>query len=493
VPVPDIGLSGDRPILFKVGTGSPLAVYSSKGDKMRFLIGFLTCLFLLTACATPVPPTTIPTTNNIPESHPVTLDGTFETSLLAVVSKSSPRDNVLLPLDPASGNALPGYTPISLGKTYFQAFSSDRHTLAVVSFTNDNMDNGSLLLIDLPTWKTRRFELDLAGWLNAMTFSPDRKQLAIAYGDFDHKLMMIDVEKGTIRAQSETDSLITHLKFTKDGKGLMLYGQAVVNSLDQAPPQVLLLGAADLSPRWSRELEEVRDGMFPMDKTITQTEFYKPGNSFYLNPGLAFAPDRDTLYIVHADSAELTTVDFSTRKVSTVEIRTKLSWFGSLLARTAGVAHAKGAGTSKQVVVSPDGQFLYVVGVNATISQQDHYQTEETPLGLEILQTKDGRRVEHVDTDTTELSLSPDGRFLYLRNWTDTTPWSEVFDATSRKIIARKESLYATPTLLMNGQFLLISTYTSAEGKYHMSVLQPSNLNILADWTGFEFVNWLTP
>lgn len=466
---------------------------------MRPFIGFLTFLLMLTACAAPAQPTTIPTETAAPESLAVTLDGTLQTSLLAVVSKSSPRDSLLFPLNPASGMALPGYTPISLGNTYFHAFSPDRHTLAVVSFPSDISFNGSLLLIDLPTWETRRFKLDLAGWVSAMVFSPNGTRLAIAHGDFKHKLMMFSVEDGTTVAQTQTDSLVRRLKFTKNGEALMLYSQTIATNVSASPPQVDLLDATDLSPRWSAELEEVRDGLFPKDETITQIQLYEPGNAFYLSPGLDFAPDQDTLYIVHADSEKLTTVDFKTQKIKTVEIQKKLSWFESLLSYTAGVAHAKGEGTSKQVVVSPDGQFLYVIGVKdaAVQDQQGNFQLEHTPLGLEILQTSDGSRVEQVGTDTTELSLSPDGRFLYLKNWEDIAPRSEVFDTTSRKIVVRKEAFYATPALLMNGQFLVVSTYVYYEDKYrtkekyHMSVLQPSDLSVVADWTGSEFVYWL--
>jgi hypothetical protein len=200
------------------------------------------------------------------------------------------------------------------------------------------------------------------------------------------------------------------------------------------------------------------------------------------------------LYIVHADSEQLTTVDFDKQQVRTVEIQSQLSWFERLLSLTAGIAHAKSAdGTSKQAIVSPDGQLLYVVGVNNTsiVDQRGNSQITRTPLGLEIIQSSDKSRVGHVDTDATELSLSPDGRFLYLRNWVDTSPWTEIFDTAVRQIIARQEAFYATPSPLMNGQFLLASTYVSPDGKYHMSVLRPSDLRVQADWIGPDFIDWL--
>ncbi len=104
-----------------------------------------------------------------------------------------------------------------------------------------------------------------------MVFSPDGKQLAIAHGESSFKLTMVDLEKGTIAAQSQTDSYVSRLKFTEGGEALMLYSPTIdpANGLSAGPPQVLLLDAADLTPRWSAELEDVHDGIFPKDETVT--------------------------------------------------------------------------------------------------------------------------------------------------------------------------------------------------------------------------------
>jgi hypothetical protein len=120
---------------------------------------------------------------------------------------------------------------------------------------------------------------------------------------------------------------------------------------------------------------------------------------------------------------------------------------------------------------------------------------EQTPLGLEIIQTTDGSLQRHVETDATEISLAPDGRFLYLRNWgshPENIPWTEIFDTRSQQIIARKDKVSASPALLMNGEILLASTYSTAETSHHMSILQPDGLTLLAEWTDQSYIFWLT-
>jgi hypothetical protein len=192
-------------------------VLTTKGDNMRLLPVFLTFLLILTACAAPAQPTTAPVDVSEPELQAPVLGGTFETSLLVTEWKGGSEGNMLFPLDPATGTALPGYTPISLGYSSNHAFSPDRGTLAVVSYPNQATFNGSLFLVDLPAWKTRDLDLKLIGWVHTMVFSPDGKQLAIAHGESSFKLTMVNLEEGTIAAQSQTDSYISHLKFTEGG------------------------------------------------------------------------------------------------------------------------------------------------------------------------------------------------------------------------------------------------------------------------------------
>jgi 6-phosphogluconolactonase (cycloisomerase 2 family) len=310
---------------------------------------------------------------------------------------------------------------------------------------------------------------------------------------------MVDVEKGVITPQVPMDSFVTRLKFTESGEALMVYTPSIdtVNGLSAAPPRILLLDTSDLSPHWSVELEDVHDGIFPKDENVTLATLYEPGQALHISPGLTFAPNQDILYVVHADSEQLTTVNFTTQKINTVEIQTKLTWFERLLSLTAGVASAKIVdGTNKQAAISSDGQFLYVVGMDRVSFQdkQGNLQLEQTPLGLEIIQTSDGSRVQRFDTDATDLSISPDGRFLYLRNWSESTPWTEVFDTSSQQVVAHKAEVFAMPAFLMNGEFLLVSNYSTSEKSHHMSVLEPDRLNLLAEWTVNDdvYFYWLT-
>ncbi|HEU0296976.1 MAG TPA: hypothetical protein VFR47_29830 [Anaerolineales bacterium] len=471
-------------------------------NRSRLMVAFLTLFVGATACA---PISSLPeskTTNALP----ATLGpASYETSLPAVLWGEKNNEHQLFLLDPSTGKALPDVESISLGQIFSYAYSPDRRRLAAMTFPDDSNTDGSLMLIDLLAWKSERFELKLYGWVGAMAFSADGGLLAISHGgDYMSKLTIFDITQGTILAQGETDLLVPRLKFTSAGDALMLYGLSkegrfAENSLGGGTPQVVLLDVADLSPRWQADLVGVREGLFPKDENaeLSGAEMMEQGQAMYLGPGVVFAPDRDRLYVVHADSDQLASVDFAAQTVETVSIQPRLSWLETLLSLTAGVAHAKIAdGTSKDVAISPDGQFVYVVGTHNTSvpDQQGNLQINQIPLGLEIIRTENGSRIEHIETGAGDLSLSPDGRFLYLRSWgtpENGAPGTEVLDTSSREIVTHAAGIYPSLAFRVNGEPLLVSTYSFTETWHQMAILQPDDLRGLTEWKGPEYISWL--
>ena len=419
--------------------------------------------------------------------------GTFETSVLVTEWNNGKREHLLYPLDPESGQALPGYPPISLGETYNHAFSPDRRILAIAT-------SGSLRLVDLGSWKERVFKLGLGGYISGMAFEPEGRRLAIASGNRESRVTVFDLDQEAVAAQSSLEVLYPRLKFSSDSQGLMVYGTVIqnrftANEMAAGPPVVVLLDAGDLSPRWSAELEGLRDGIFPKDRDAGETvDLSQPDSAVYLYPGLAFAPDRDVLYAVHPDEDKLTTVDFAAQSVETIEIQTSLTWFERLLALTAGVAQAKVAeGTSRQAVISPDGQTLYVLGQNNRTVQEENgeWQIVSNPLGLQVIRTADGVRLNRFDTEASEISISPDGRFLYLSSWGDNEPWTEVFDTTNSSVVARMEGMLR-PASRMNGELLLAASDWRDDARIRLTVVDPHSLNVLAEWTGPNEIAWLS-
>lgn len=443
----------------------------------------------------------------IPESVKT---GNLADSILAVRWKSSGEGHFLLPIDPVTGQALEKYEPISLGQSYSYAFSPGRRTLAAVGYVSKQHPNGgSLHLIDLETWEDYVQELRLDAYVNAMEFSSDGEQLAIAYGNNKSQVLFLNVTEPFVKSntaveQISLDFLVNKMKFTSDSSELMVYGNIYKNpstiyQLNDEPPIVALLDNADLSIHWKADLEGIHHGIIPRDENSEEpVDIFQPGQALYLIPGLTFAPHANILYVVHSSEDKLTSVDFDTQKVSSVEIVSKFSWFERLLSLGAGVAHAKVAeGTTKHTVISPDGQFLYIVGECNELAdaESDEWQVNTIPLGLQIVRAEDGSRMGRYYSDASDISISNDGQFLFLQGWSQTqgSAWTQIFDTkTSQPVTLVQDNTWLVPTRRLNGTLILASSvYLNSEDQQHYTIVDPEDFSVLAEWSSTDYLVWL--
>jgi WD40 repeat protein len=486
---------------------------------IRQILSFL-FLLVLAACSAPstvMPvhptqiekPAPIQSENSAPTALPAQ-PGTLAEGILAGLWKGTGKGHFLAPIDPANGQALSDYEPISLGQSYSYAFSPDRRTLAAVGYVSSQHPNGgSLHLVDVETWEDHVQELRLDAYVNAMDFSPDGDYLAIAYGNNESRILVLNVSEPAVKSktaalQTSVDFLVNKMKFTTDGTGLMVYGfrtknPATVYQMNTEPPIVALLASTDLSVRWQDDLQGIQHGIVPKDDNSDATvDLFQPGQAMYLYPGLTFAPNRDILYVVHPSEDKLTSVDFDTQKVSSVEIRSRLSWFERLLSLGAGVAHAKVAeGTTKHAVISPDGQFLYIVGERNELagSKNDEWQVNNIPLGLQIILTEDGTRIARYDTEASDVNISYDGKYLFLQGWNqpDGSAWTQIFDTKTNQLVTRvKDNTWLVPTRRLNGAPILASSvYINGEDQQHYTIVNPEDLSVLVEWSSTDYLVWL--
>jgi WD40 repeat protein len=475
---------------------------------VRTTLTILTTFILVACSAFPgQAPEAVHTEAPVPKQAPAE-PGTLAASIPVAEWRDNSDGHFLFPLDPESGEPLKGYEPIELGQAIVHAFSPDMDTLAVVGFvSSEHPAGGSLHLINLKTWVDRVQELQLDGYVNTIAFSPDGKQLAVAYGNAESQLLILEVSKPYKKSkeavrQGSLDFLVYKMDFNADGSGLMVYGTQIknrytVNETSPDPAIVNLLDSNDLSLRWQAKLPGVRHGVVSKDdRGDDTTDLHQPGQAVYLFPGLVFAPDRDALYVIHPDEDKLTTVDFDAQKVRTVEIKSKLSFFERLLSLTAGVAHAKIAeGTSKQAAVSPDGRFVFVVGQRTDLVEDNNgnWQMIEFPLGLQVVDTRDGSRIVHIDTEANEVSISPDGHYLYLRGWGDSQndAWTQIFDTSTNQLIARMDGMWLVPTRSAGGAPVLASSlWIDGKGEYRNAIVDSQSVRV--EWVSLKYQAWLT-
>jgi hypothetical protein len=468
--------------------------------KLRCIfVASLALSLILTACSPALPAATRTSPVAGPTVQTATAFSTHEPADIgAPVFESLNGQSELLVISSLTGKPLDDFAPIMLTPNYDYAFAPDGSTLALVSAAQ-------LYLVDLPSWKYRTSDVGLHGWPGTMTYSPDGIWILITSGGPDSNLRIVDAKSGQVKASAQAGFSITNARFTTDGQAIMVFGPHIAASGDAAnagvsigAPKAALYAVRDLSLRWSVELSGVRAGTFPKKAGTENTQaIYQPGAAWHFDPGIAFAPARDIMYAVHGDEDKLTTVDFTSREVRTVRIHPKSSWLDQLMDLTAGVAYAKGMdGTSKQAVISPDGKYLYVVGTTEVVTLQakgSNWDFKMTPLGLQVIEADDGMLVDKMDTQASLARMSPDGTHILLSGWKNdnySTPWTDVYDASSGSIVKHLDSVSLLPTRRIDKTAILASNSYISENICYSASVDPGTWALASHWEG-PCVEWL--
>ena len=396
----------------------------------------------------------------------------------------------LRPIDPATGEMVVGFEPLDLGGYGPYGPSNDHTQLAVIAYPNaDSVRNGLLKFVDLATWEIFTTTITFDDANLTPIYSPDDTALAVATFDTSGAgavVHIVDVATHKVLAKQQISFNPRLAQFTPDGSGLMLFGAdsgELKNWLNQQS-HVALLDAASLEIIWQQSIDGLLNGQYNEDSTNTD-----PHEAIWWQPAAVFAPDKATLYIVHADQEQLTTVDFGAELMTTSAITPKLTWVEQLLMLTANTAHAKMLnGITKEAALSADGKRLYVTGVHYSFENE---QFSETPLGIQVIDLETGKEITQIDRNVRSVSVEANGSRLFLHGWEQQADrpymreWTDVVDATTYQPITTLEGKAVAVTQRLDGQPILLSTATLENGQTELAILEPETFEVLsasADW-----------
>ena len=463
---------------------------------------------ILTACAAPVVArrqafdpgarvagaTPAPTASSTAGSHPPSTDSTgpaddagvpADATLLLAIYRDSEESGSLHQVNALTGADLPGHEPIFLGGNYWHALSPDGRTLAVISLPPGGMSpEGRLRLIDLEEWSDRETGVRLHQWPTKLAFSPDGKRLALgASSPGDHRLILFDPSTHAVVAQASPDFAPLDIAFTPDGASLMVYGTRYEGAEGLNPqPLAALVDAADLHTTWSDELTGVMDGEYAAEGLSSQDR-HLMSNGW--SAAVVLAPETQHLYVVHADADMLTTVDFAQRSRRTVAIMPRLTWLERLLALGSFTAYAKELnGAFKAAVLSADGERLYVVGrkISTTQDARGNLTTDETMLGLKVIDVATGGELAAVDTPATGITWAGDGRHLFIGGWTN-AGWTDVVDAETFEAEAHLPMIDLLTSCAFDGAPLTAASYSNSGAVSRIQVLSDASWEVVVNWT----------
>ncbi len=447
-------------------------------------------LAALAACATPpaAAPTVIQPSATAPAATPalqptltpepmLPTPAALDEALLAALWSMGGDQQHLVVVSPQTGEPLPGFEPLALGQGHDAVLSPDGSRLALVIYGEpDHQLPASLHMVDLATWRSTPTEVAIGAYPDVLLFSPDGRQLVFAETEYtEHRLKLVEVAAGRLAATMALDFAPRRAAFTPDGASLMLYGVAYEGSSGQnAQPRVALFDLAGGQVAWQAGIPGLVDGLYVPEGAQNPHEA-----SMWWQPAVVFAAAAQRLYVLHANSNHLTTVDFAGRTVASVAVEPARSWLDRLMALTAGVAEAKVLnGTQKVAVLSADGQRLYAVGYHNSFANE---QLTRTPLGLQAIDVATGQEIARRDTRASLITLSPDGRYLLLVDW-DQQAQSEVWSAADLSLVRRLEGVELWAGHTPGGQGFIFSQ-SGYNGPHTITIYDAASFEPRSKWS----------
>ncbi|HEX6383805.1 MAG TPA: hypothetical protein VF177_03965, partial [Anaerolineae bacterium] len=425
-----------------------------------------------------------------------------------------------------TGEPVSGYTPITLGPINPTAYalSAGGQKLAVLESRGTNCESYAggtacrasadvLHLVDIPARREVTANLPGTDWVWLLAFSPDATRLALVQNERESSTVVVyDTDTGELVAQQVLDfrpSLIAYAQVRpeqsqSDELALAIYGQPLGSPPGMGQPgspRVLLADATTLEILWDQPLENIVSGYWCLEKCEEPH-----GEQLFAewNPAVIPSLDGQRLYIVHANTEWLTTVDFNTRSVSSVEIQAAQSWFERLLALTAGVAEAKGGvtGATKEGMFSPDGKQLYIVttAMNSTRDANGNWNSLETNLDLQVVAVDNGRKITGHDVEVTGswisadiIQFTPDGAHILVGGWSDGQRWAQVLDAKSLEPVVHLMGWEVMLSQRMDGQPVILGSRHHNGRRVEFALLDSRSFDIADSWTISTNASWLAP
>jgi hypothetical protein len=359
---------------------------------------------------------------------------TGQATCALLVMDYSTTPATLVALDPTTGRPLPSLNPLPVGNASLAVLSADQRTLALgVNPSGDKAGNLPAIpyiqTVSLDTWRLGP-AMDVGDHIQALAMTSDGTHIYAVSGTYSQNvasqafLHYYTYDPGTHLWSHPWKSSLPILpdnqssfSLSADGKTAYIFSAAV-----QTPELVSMsLGTKGAALAQSLPLQSIaRGGEPPVGQSAAQ-----PGllPSIY-NPAVIFAPERNRLYIIHAEAnnpdqdviaeINLATMQWIPPDINIGQPLADTSSQALLSTNTAGLY----TGRDEQGTLSPDGRWFYLSGIRHQ-PQADPNGTEveqHINMGLWKVNVQTGQIAGRwlPDNSYNALTVSQDGKVLYL-------------------------------------------------------------------------------
>lgn len=427
---------------------------------------------------------------------PLPLTGAAESRLgaAALTIQEQPGENAfaIVPVSTQTGQPLDGASPLALGGAIAYGFSKDRTQMAFLSNRTEGCLTYCLRIMNLVNWQEMvtpiPVEKRMSAWFIVPEFDQTSDRIPLILNlqtDTSGELLLVDRVQRSVTARVSLPASVYQAVITPEGN-LAVHGLTSGKSGTEPLLYLALFDGTDLHLLWEKTLPEVP--IF-VDGGGNHSD---PLKGKYYEPAAVFTGDGSRLYIAAADQPLLLTVDFPAGVVRSTKIEAPMSWWERLLAHSASTVQAKAMnGTSKVGVLSPDGRYLYVVGQEMVTVQntQGGFETTVVPLGLQVIDTRDGTLLQQIETKASRVTLAMDGKTLLLHGWDD-HPWTDVLDTTSWQVRQRIAG-FTAPSRLLDGSFAWLVSQERGGQISSLEVFLPGEPEARSQITASGYLDWI--
>lgn len=309
----------------------------------------------------------------------------------------------LRPADPATARPLDGFDPIIVTQPFEPHLSPDGRTLAIMTWLSDAPGTGTLRLIDLASWTIADTPVTGLVDFRGVTWTPDSRSLVwLAPTETSITLPIghaFEVMRWSIGAPSAE-----HLVTLPDPALRPLHARIMDGRDDPTASTLVVIGRLlDEAGQEGRAVHiltvDLDQPAVVDDVELSDLELglaqRSPAVMWDLPRRRVFVASHDRLLVVGLPGLEVAAVpvDWAT---SADDIPPEAFLSGAL---------------------SLDGARLYLTGLTAILTGDPDQIVRYGPIGLRVIDTRDGSRVGDVDASIGQLALSPTGERLLVVSW----------------------------------------------------------------------------
>jgi YVTN family beta-propeller protein len=380
---------------------------------------------------------------------------------------TTPPGGLLRPVDPTTGEDIPGFEPIDIAQAVSGLVSPSGEKLFAANALSGSAGGWAMQSLDLAMWSGTDLPANPRGAVTA--WLPGERELVqvTVTGARQSEVSLVSVGTAASRPVATIDAIAQGSLAISPG-GEMVYFVAFESEDGYVTDQPAFIIAVSLRDGSTKRIAVPGLIAGQVHEAFTGGEAY-----FGYHPAIALLPGGEILYVAHAESDAITAIDTASGSVaattSVARRPSRFERFGSWVADMfADEAEAKGGPyRTRALTVTPDGSRLLVAG---TVSEPcaEYPCMEGAPAGLRVINADTLAELARFE-GIGNVAFTPDGRYAV-----GTGAWQ------GPPVVDDWLTLYGSGLTIVDLERLAVVAEVNPGARYLQVVIPPDGTHALA-------------